>query len=447
MSSLNLKIISKKISEALSKPLIRNMLIVGVITVAIKVIAYYKEILIASSFGLSELIDTFLIAILVPSFIQSVFINSLRNIFIPNYITEIKNGGNKASFQTVILLLTIGISFLSALIAYLSTDFFLELIYPGKTEAYYQLIKDQLFIILPCLFFWGISSVLGGLLEIESRFLISTISQLFPLLIMILFLVFLKESLGNMVLALGTLVGSALGLFYLLIFVIKHKDLAIGRPVMNGNTWLMLQQLPPKISSSFLTAINDYIDQFFAVQLAVGSLAALNYGIKIPSFGITIAITAIGSVLLPHFSRLVNENLQAAYEQLFKTLKLVFFIGLIGVFIAIFMSDWIIEFLLERGEFTHENTLKVSGIQKIFLIHVPFYICTLIIVKFLTSVNKNAFMAWISLANLVINIILNIILIKYYDVFGLAMSTSLVLIISSCFYFGYTYKQYKKIRL
>jgi len=109
------------------------------------------------------------------------------------------------------------------------------------------------------------------------------------------------------------------------------------------------------------------------------------------------------------------------------------------------MSDWIVELWLERGEFTHDDTLKVSAIQQILLISVPFNLCTLIMVKFLTSINKNNFMAWISLANLVINIVLNIILVKYYEVYGLVLSTTLVLILGSLFYFSYTYKLYKKI--
>ena len=262
---------------------------------------------------------------------------------------------------------------------------------------------------------------------------------------MILFLIFLKDNLGHLVLAIGTLIGSVLGLIFLLVFSIKHNDLLISKPIMNSNAWVMIRQLPAKVSSSFLTALNNYIDQFFAAQLVVGSIAAISYGNRIPAFGTTIVITALGSVLLPHFSRLVNEDLKAAYHHLFKSLKLVLGIGIIVVLIAIFMSDWIIEFLFERGEFTHDDTVKVSLLQKLLLIHVPFYLCTLIIVKFLTSINKNKFMAWISLANLLINVVLNIILIKYYDVYGLALSTSFVLIISSCFYFGYTYKQYKKV--
>jgi putative peptidoglycan lipid II flippase len=206
-------------------------------------------------------------------------------------------------------------------------------------------------------------------------------------------------------------------------------------------------QLPSKITSSFLSMMNGFIDKFFAGQLIVGSIAALNYGNRVPAFGVTIVIMALGSVLLPHFSRLVNEDLKSAYHYLFKILKLVLVIGLIVVILAIFSSDWIVQIWLERNEFTHQDTLKVSTIQKILLANVPFYLCTLIMVKFLTSINKNKFMAQISFVNLLVNIILNMIFIKYYGVFGLALSTTFVLIISSCFYFGFTYRQFKKINI
>jgi putative peptidoglycan lipid II flippase len=443
MTFFKIKEIPKLIKNNLHNPLLRNMMIVGVVTLLLKILGFYKEMMIASNFGLSQLLDTFFIALLVPSFVQSVFINSITSIFIPNYVIEMKENGNTSSLQSVIFLISIGISLFALILAYFFTDFFLELIYPGHTSEYYQLIKDQLFIILPCLFFWGISSVLGGLLEISNRFFLRSLSTLFPLVTMIFFLLFLKETLGSMVLAYGTLVGNALGLLFFLIVTLKYNILSISRPRLNANTKFMLQQLPPKIFSSFFSAMNNYVDQFFAAALIIGSISALNYGVRLPAFAISIAITALGSVLLPHFSKLVNEDLNTAYKHLFKILKWVFGISVIVVIIGFFLSDYIIQLVFERGAFTHDDTLKVSLIQKITLIYMPFYLSTLIIVKFLTSINKNKFMAWISLFNLFTNIILNIILVKYFAVYGLALSTTLVLIISSCFYFGYTYKQYK----
>jgi putative peptidoglycan lipid II flippase len=446
MTFFKIKEILKLIKNYFHNPLLRNMMIVGVVTLILKVIAFYKEMLIAGTFGLSELLDTFLIAILVPSFVQSVFLNSITSIFIPNYILEQKEGGNISSLQSVILLITISISLFTVIIAYLSTDFFLEVLYPGHTTTYYELIKNQLFIILPCLFLWGIISVFQGLLEISDKFFLSTISAIFPLGTMIFFLFFLKDAFGAMVLAYGTLLGSILSFVYFLIVLNKFNILKLGRPKFNENTKFMIRQLPPKMFSSFFSAMNNYVDQFFAATLVIGSISALSYGTKLPAFGITIVITAIGNVILPHFSKLVNENLLGAYQQLFKTLKWVVSLTGLVVIISILMSDYIIQLLFERGEFTANDTLKVALIQKITLIHVPFYLSTLIIVRFLTSINKNKFMAWISLFNLFVNVIMNMILVKYFEVYGLALSTTIVLIISSCFYFGYTYKQYKLLR-
>jgi putative peptidoglycan lipid II flippase len=441
----HIKKLIEKANSALKNPVIKSMIIVAVITFLVKGLAFYKETIIAGTFGLNEVIDAFIIASLIPTLINSVFISSLNNLFIPNYITELKNHGNKSSFQSVVFLMVIGISVISMIISYFSIDIFLDFIYKNNPDANYQLVKDQFYVLLPCVFIWGIGSVLSGLLEIDNRFLISTVVGFLPIVTMILFLFYLTDTLGSMVLAYGALAGSIVSFLFILIFVLKYNIFSLGKPILNANSRLMIQQLPPKISSGFLSEMNIIVDKFFAGQLVVGSLAALDYANRLPAFGVAIVIMSLGNVLLPHFSRLVNEDLKSAYQYLFKILKLVFIGVLVAVLIGVFLSDWIVELWLERDQFTHEDTIKVSAIQQILFLNVPFYLCTLITVKFLTSINKNSFMAWISLANLAINIILNTILIKYYGVYGLALSTSLVFIISSCFYFGYTYKQYKKL--
>jgi putative peptidoglycan lipid II flippase len=205
----------------------------------------------------------------------------------------------------------------------------------------------------------------------------------------------------------------------------------------------MIKQLPPKVSSGFLTGLNNFVDQFFAAQLAVGSITAINYGVKIPAFMVSILILSLGNVLLPHFSRLINDDIHKAYDQLFNILKLVFLGAAVITVGAFIFSNDIISLLFERNEFTADDTLIVGKVQRIIFVYVPFYLCTLILVKFLTSINRNKFMAWTSLLNLFLNIILNIILVKKYDLYGLAMSTTIVYILSSFIYFTYTYKQYK----
>jgi putative peptidoglycan lipid II flippase len=223
-----------------------------------------------------------------------------------------------------------------------------------------------------------------------------------------------------------------------------QKVVVFSRPKINDNIKVMLRQYTPKVTSGLLTGINPFVDQFFAAQLIVGSISAINYGTKIPAFTVGILILAIGNVILPHFSKLIHEDLEKAYNQLFKILKTVLFGSILIIVLAIYLSDDIIRILFERNEFTKEDTFIVANIQRIALVYVPFYLCTLVCVNFLTAINKNRFMAWTSLWNLILNLIMNIILVKYLAVYGLVLSTTIVYILASVIYVGYTYNLYRK---
>lgn len=426
------------------KPTIRNLLLVAFITLIVKALGFFKETVIASTFGLSEFLDAFLIAVLIPSFLQNVFISAFKNIFIPNYIIEQKSENKLGEFHSVSLLVVLAITISTIFFTYLASDYFLELVYPGHSPAFYDLIKKQLYYLLPCLLFWGISSFLSGILEIRNRFFLATLSAIFIPLGILFCIHFLKEDLKELVLAVGTLIGSFLGFIFLITSIISKEGLVFNRVRLNQNSKNMLSQLPAKVSSGFLTAANNFVDQYFAAQLAVGSIAAMNYGMKIPSFIMGITLIAMGNVLLPYFSRAITSNPKKAFKKLFFTLKITFAIGVLGVGLTYIFSYEIISFLFEKKEFDSEDSLIVSGIQKILLIYIPFYLCHNILVKFLTSLNENKFMAFQSLYKLCANIILNIILVKKYGVYGLAISTSIIMIANSLIYFYYTLKLYKK---
>tara|TARA_R110002049_G_scaffold197763_1_gene367831 strand:- start:7584 stop:8936 length:1353 start_codon:yes stop_codon:yes gene_type:complete len=432
------------LKQVLRKPLVLNMLLVGGISLLVKLIGFYKETIVASYFGLSELLDTYYIAVLIPTFIQNVFIGALKNLFIPNYVTELKTTQQRGSFQSYTFIAITVLIISLTLSALVFTEFLLEYSFPGHNEKYYQLIRNQVYVALPCLFFWGYSGFLSGLLEIKDKFLKSSISQFFVPIVIILCLVFFRPQFGDMVLVAGLTLGSLVSFIYLLIVSIPEKTIEFGRIKINKNIKSMLNQYTPKVTSGLLTGINPFVDQFFAAQLVVGSISAIQYGTKIPAFTVGILILAIGNVLLPHFSKLITEDLERAYLQLFKILKIVFIGSLLISIFTIILSYDIVRILFERNEFDNDDTVIVSLIQKISLIYVPFYLCTLVCVNFLTAINRNKFMAWTSFWNLLLNIIMNIILVKYYAVYGLVWSTTIVYTISSFIYVGYTYKQFKR---
>ncbi len=422
---------------------IRNIVLVGSISLIIKGIAFFKETLVASSFGLSEFLDTFFIAIIVPSFINNVFLGAFKSVFIPNYIAELNTKNNISSFQGTGFFITGCVSVVFMTIAFLFTDTYLDFFFPGQSMEYYGLIKSQFYYLLPCIALWGFSSLLAGLLNIHDEFKYSSLEGFFVPIIVIICIFFFKESLGQNVLAVGTLLGTIAGFLFLAAVCIQRNIISISWPdLKNANARIMFAQVPAKVSSGFLTGMNTVVDQYFAAQLVVGSIAAINYGLKIPAFLSGLLIIALTSVLLPYFSKSLMEDKVKAFRTLFKMLKLLFTSVVVCAIFGIFISDFLVEMLFERKAFTSEDTIIVSDIQKIFLMYLPFSICGMVIVNFLTSINKNAFMAYVSFGALALNIILDYILMRYFGVFGIALCTTVVIALKNVLLFYYTYRLY-----
>jgi putative peptidoglycan lipid II flippase len=429
----------------LKNPTLINVMIVGFMTLVVKGMGFFKEMEVGRSFGLSELIDTFLIASLIPGFINNVFMSSFQNVFIPNYIAEKKISNAIGSFQSACVIITFCLGIVLSIGAYALTVFFLEDIFGGHSYEYYYLVRSQFYIMLPCILFWSLSTLLGGLLEVNGLFSFSSIYPIITSLVVLLCLFFLKNELGYKLLAFGMLVGSFLEFVYLLWVSIIKKTLQLSKPdFFSPNIVAIYRQLPSKIGSGFLTGTTGFVNQFFAAQLVVGSIAALNYGMKIPSFLASILVISIGNVVLPYFSDLVHENRAKAYEVLYKSILYVFVFSLLIAGVLYFFSEDIISFLFEKGNFLSNDTLVVSKIQKILLAYVPFYISSIIIIKFLTSINKNAYMFFASILNLVLNFVLNYYLVKMYNVNGLAIATTIVYIVNFGVLFLFVSHQRKK---
>ena len=220
-------------------PLIRNMAIVGGITLLAKGLSFYKEILVASFFGLSVLLDTYYIAILVPSFIQHVFIGALKSLFIPNYVIEQNTTKNIGSFQSFTLISITLLVVLLATGAIFFAEYFLDVVFPGHSVEYYEMIRIQIYIALPSLFFWGYSGFFSGLLDIESKYLVSNLPQLFMPVTVVVLLLFFKDYIGDYVLAVGFTLGSFLGFIYLIFQVTRLKLLTIKGLRINKNIKVM----------------------------------------------------------------------------------------------------------------------------------------------------------------------------------------------------------------
>jgi putative peptidoglycan lipid II flippase len=97
------------------------------------------------------------------------------------------------------------------------------------------------------------------------------------------------------------------------------------------------------------------------------------------------------------------------------------------------LSKPLVTLLFQRGAFTSADTDLVSRVQICYLIQVPFYILSMLFVRFLSAAKRNDVLMYGAVISLVLDVILNLLLMRRWGVAGIAMSTSCVYAIS-CFY-------------
>jgi putative peptidoglycan lipid II flippase len=144
-----------------------------------------------------------------------------------------------------------------------------------------------------------------------------------------------------------------------------------------------------------------------------------------------IAASAFSTAALPYLSRMVAQNDWNACRHTLKR----YLVGVaattvpFALLLAAF-SKPLVKLLFQRGAFTGADTAVVSWVQVCYSIQIPFYVGSVLFVRFLSSIRRNDVLMYISGINLVLDVVLNLVLMRRWGVAGLALSTSLVYVIS-----------------
>ena len=89
-------------------------------------------------------------------------------------------------------------------------------------------------------------------------------------------------------------------------FVLKRQGFSL-QPKWHGfdlHLREVAKQYLPMIAGASLMCSTFLVDQSMAAMLAPGSVAALNYGNRLVAFPISITTQALGTAVIPYFSKL-----------------------------------------------------------------------------------------------------------------------------------------------
>jgi putative peptidoglycan lipid II flippase len=418
--------------------------IVGFFTILSQIGGFAKELTVATWFGTGDALDAFLIALLVPTFIVNILAGSLSASFLPTFIQVYKKQGTAGAQK--ILSKVIGwfsvFCLLLSLLFIVLVPFYLPVLCSGFSFEKVELTKRILYFLVPLIFLKGLSSICAGVLNaLENFALAAFLPILGPLAAMVLILTS-ASSLGIYALVFGILVGFGLETFIIGSALYKQKFSLQPRLMgLDPDIRIIIGQFLPVAAGAIIMGSTELVDKSMAAALAPGSVASLNYGNKIIAAVLTLATTAIGTAVMPYFSRMVADR---EWNDIRSTIKfylgIIFAFGIPAAFVIFGISETIVQIVFERGSFTSQDTTVVASVQALFAFQIPFYVASIVVVRLISSLRANHILMWGAALNLAVNIILNVIFIYYMGLKGIALSTSCVYFISFIFLFYFANK-------
>lgn len=423
-----------------NQKIFRAAIIVGASSLIAKLAATGKELAVAAWFARGDALDAFLIAMVLPTTLVGLIAGSFSGALIPTYLHVRENRGQKAaeelfsSIQVVSLLILM----VATTVMALGATYYLPLLASGFDSAKLMLTHQLLYMLLPFLVLNGTLSVWSSILNASERFILPALTPVVTPLVVIVALLILGHVWGIFAVTAGTIAGCILELA-LLGWAVHAQGISLRLRWygFSPELRLVMRQYGPMIASALLMGTAPIIDQSMAAMLKGGSVAALSYGYKIVATIAFLGSAALSTAVLPYLSQMVAKRNWKGCRRTVKVYSILVLSATIPIAMGLIVfSRPLVRLLFQRGAFTARDTEIVSAVQIFFAILIPFYTWAMLFVRLLSSLKRNDLLAYGAVLNACLNVLFNFILMRRFGVAGIALSTSLVYLIS-CMFLGF----------
>lgn len=396
-----------------------------------RILGFLREIVIAKLFGATRLVDIYVAAFTIPDILFFLLSGgALSSAFIPVY-TQYMTQGNKEEAREILSSLT-SLLFLALLAMIGLAEIFayplVKMVVPhfSYEDLTYCVFLTRL--MLPSVMFFILGGIFIGVAYSHQQFFIPTMSGVIYNIFIILGGLFLGPTLKVTGLSVGVVVGAFIGNFLLQLWYI----LRIGvKPSFRMNyrhpgvrrVFIVMLPIIFSLSVSQLTVV---INRVLASGLGEGAIAGLNYANRLNQLPLGIFGQALGIAVFPTLSALAAEG---KLEELKRTsslaIRTLFFLNIPSAILFILFGIPIVQFVYERGVFSHQDTLMTAPILAFYAIGLPALSASQIVNRTFYSLQDSITPLFSGVASVVLCAVLNVLFVEPFGVKGLAFASSI----------------------
>lgn len=404
-----------------------------IVTMFSKVIGFVRELVLGALYGATTYSDIFIASSNIPKVLFTLVATALATTFIPLYYENLREGGEEKAlkFSNNILNITIILGIILSTISFIFAEPIVKIFAMGfKGETFRQTVLFTRIIIFGAIF-TGLSNIMKSYLQSKDSFAIPGLIGL-PYNIILITSMLLSVKLKNVyVLPIGMFFAMASQFFFQVPFAYKKGyKYKLFVDFKDEYVKKMLILVAPIVIGVAVDQINIMVDKTLASTLVEGSISALNYADRLKGFVTGMFIASISSVVYPQFSKLSSMvDKTEFYSFIRKSINSVIIIIMPMTIGAMVLSEPIVRILFQRGAFDARATEMTSVALIFYSIGLIGVGLRDILTKIFYSIQDTKTPMINATIAVLMNILMNIMFIKYLKHAGLALATSLSSII------------------
>ncbi|HER24061.1 MAG TPA: murein biosynthesis integral membrane protein MurJ [Candidatus Atribacteria bacterium] len=406
-------------------------------TLFCRVLGLAREIVISNRFGAGWETDAFFIAFMIPNLLRS-FLGegALNSAFIPTFADYLSNHDRKKAeyFASNVLNILIIILIIMVGLGIWAAPWLINIIAIGFKSNIdkYQLAIKLTRVMFPYIGFVAVAAFFMSILNSYDHFLIPALSPAMLNISIIAFAFIFSVKYGIFSIAWGVLLGGIGQALIQTPELIKKKiKYSFVVDLKDPGTKKLLKLLIPAIIGLAVTQINVVVDKTLASTLIDGSISALYYSNRLVQFPLGAFGIAISIAIFPTLAKQTVENdIAELKKSLLFGLRILLFFTLPSAMGLMVLKDALIRLVYEHGIFSSSSTQMTASALFYYSIGLFAYACVRLITMCFYALKDAKTPVKIGIYIVLVNIGLDLILIRYLAHSGLALATSIAAIMN-----------------
>ncbi len=407
--------------------------LIAFFSVISKLLGFYRDRLLAGHFGAGSLLDSYYAAFKLPDLIfNTLVLGALASAFIPVFTRIWLEDKTKAlRLSNAILNYLVTTLIVLAAVFILIAPGIVGVIVPGFSGDQLNQTIDLTRIMLISIIFFGLSNVVGGILNSLRKFFSFSLAPVLYNLGIILGIIVFYPNFGINGLAWGVVFGSFLHFLIQLPEVIKSGWKYKFNWKFTAEVKKVLKLMLPRTIGLAAGQINQLVITMVASTLMAGSIAIFNLANNLQSFPISIFGVSLAIAVFPVFSEALARHDQRMFVTAFSIhfRRVIFLIIPVSIFILLLRAQ-LVRVILGSGNFDWSDTYFTAQTLGWFTISLFAQSLIPMLARSFYALEDTKTPVIISFVAIVINIIGTIFLGSKYGVVGLALAFSIASILN-----------------